>query len=411
MDGAPQTLGTTIAALRRRRGMSQGALADAVGVTRSIVSAWENDRRGPRPAHLSALRDILGLPAEVTGSSGNGDRGHPGPVLPAGTTVNALLRQAADGLLAHLSAGTAVDGLPGYGWRREVDDPSQPLSAMATAYGLQAILLAGTRDWRVDLQLVRDLLRRLELPGGGWSALSGRNVLARPEVTSVVIGALTDAGEDPDYIGERIDLLVTTLQRRVSGAERARPYVLTTSLLEMSRLDVGDAVARRFLDDLVDLAIDDDGARAWPVRIDNTMDGADPSTVHTAAAVRALAAWADRLNDDWLWEVAVSGRAWLERNADMELENETLRVESADGDEDLHVVSHFTPAIVLRAIVDARGDLGGLVGRQARREVLRYYRPERRLWRWPSGGGAYPVWMTYQGVAALRSWGLSRAAE
>ena len=227
----------------------------------------------------------------------------------------------------------------------------------------------------------------------------------------MVIGALTDAGEDPDYIAERIDLLVTTLQRRVSGAERARPYVLTTSLLEMSRLDVADAVARRFLDDLVDLAIDDDGARAWPVRIDNTMDVADPSTVHTAAAVRALSAWADRLNDDWLWEVAVSGRAWLERNADMELENETLRVESADGDEDLHVVSHFTPAIVLRAIVDARGDLGGLVGRQARREVLRYYRPERRLWRWPSGGGAYPVWMTYQGVAALRSWGLSRAAE
>lgn len=411
MDGPRLTLGETIAALRRQRGLSQGELAEALEVTRSIVSAWENDRRRPRSDKLATLREVIGLTDEATSAPSNGERGERGPVLPAGTSVNTLLRQAADGLISHLAADTAVDGYPGVGWRREVDDPTLQISAMATAYGLQASLLAGTRDWRIDLRLLRDLLRRLELPDGGWSAVSGPGALARPEVTAVVVGALSDAGEDRDYIAERIDLLVARLQRRAAGAERGRPYVLTTSLLELSRLEIRDVAARRFLDDLVDLAIHEDGVRAWPVRVGSEMTGSDPSTVHTATAVRALAAWAVRLNDDWLWEVAVSGRVWLERYADLGLDSETLRFERVDGTEDLHTVSHFTPAVVLRAIVDAGGDAGGSVARQARRETLRYYRPEARLWRWPTGGGQYPVWMTYQGIAALRSWALSSTPE
>lgn len=411
VDGARRTLGETIAALRRERGLSQDELARSVGVTRSIVSAWERDQRRPRRDKLTVLGDVIGLPDDAASRQGNGDRGDRGPVLPAGTTVNTLLRQAADGLIAHLSEDTAVDGYPGHGWRREVDDPSARVSAMATAYGLQALLLAGARDWRVDLRPLRDLLRRLELPDGGWSALTGAGALPRPEVTAVVVGALSDAGEDRDYIAERIDLLVSRLRWRAEGAERARPYVLTTSLLELSRLEVEDTLARRFLDDLIDNAIPEEGLRAWPVRVDSPMAGSDPSTVHTAAAVRTLAAWAVRLNDDWLWEVAVSGRLWLERYADLDLDSETLRIERADGTEDLHTVSHFTPAVVLRAIVDAGGDVSGVVARQARRETLRYYRPEDRLWRWPTGGGQFPVWMTYQGIAALRSWALSGAAE
>ncbi|HZM31737.1 MAG TPA: helix-turn-helix domain-containing protein [Acidimicrobiales bacterium] len=411
VDGARRTLGETIAALRRERGLSQDELAKVVGVSRSIVSAWERDDRRPRRDKLAVLGDAIGLPHDAAALGANGERGDHGPVLPAATAVNTLLRHAADGLIANLSEDTAVDGFPGHGWRREVDDASQQISAMATAYGLQALLLAGARDWRVDIRELRGLLRRLELPEGGWSGLTGFGALPRPEVTAVVIGALSDAGEDRDYIAERIYLLISRLRRRVEGAERARPYVLTTSLLELSRLELDEVLARRFLDDLVDLAIPDGVVRAWPVRVDSAMAGSDPSTVHTAAAVRALAAWAIRLNDDWLWEVAVSGRLWLERYADLDLDSETLRIERADGTEDLHTVNHFTPALVLRAIVDAGGDGSGPVARQARRETLRYYQPQARLWRWPTGGGQYPVWMTYQGIAALKSWALSRPAE
>jgi transcriptional regulator with XRE-family HTH domain len=408
MDTAT-TLGAHIARLRRERGLSQEELAAALAVTRSIISAWENDNRVPRPDKLAALREVIGLPDEAMASPAARDKG----VLPERMPVSQVLRQAADGLIAQLSEDQAVDGRPGYGWRRDLEDIDQPLSAMATAYGLQAILLAGTRDWRVDLRLVREVLRRLELPEGGWSALD-KSPLARPEVTAVVIGALTDAGESREYIAERMGLLVETLDRRVAGAERARPYVLTTSLLELSRLDVPEATARRFLDVLVDLSIDDDGLRGWPVVVRDTRLGSSgPSTVHTAAAVRTLAAWASRLDDDQLWDLADSGRMWLERHAELDLglDDETLRIERADGGEELHVVRHFTPAVVLRALVEARGDVGGPVARQARHQTLAYYVPTLGLWRWPSSGGQFPVWMSYQGIAALRSWGLAHALE
>jgi transcriptional regulator with XRE-family HTH domain len=387
--------------------MSQEELAAALAVTRSIISAWENDNRVPRPAKLAALREVLGLPDAAMASPAARDRG----VLPERMPVSQILRHAADGLITQLSDDNAVDGRPGYGWRRDLEDVDQPLSAMATAYGLQAILLAGTRDWRVDLRLVREVLRRLELPEGGWSAWD-KSPLARPEVTAVVIGALTDAGESREYIAERIGLLVETLDRRVVGAERARPYILTTSLLELSRLDVAEATARHFLEVLVDLAVDDDGALGWPVIVrDTRLSSSGPSTVHTAAAVRALAAWASRLEDDGLWALVASGRTWLERHALLDLDDETLRIERADGGEELHVVRHFTPAMVLRAIVEARGDTAGSVAREARQQTLAYYVPALGLWRWPSGGGQFPVWMTYQGIAALRSWGLAHVLE
>ena len=62
MDGPRLTLGETIAALRRERGLSQGELAEALDVTRSIVSAWENDRRRPRLDKLATLREVIGSP-------------------------------------------------------------------------------------------------------------------------------------------------------------------------------------------------------------------------------------------------------------------------------------------------------------------------------------------------------------
>jgi hypothetical protein len=85
--------------------------------------------------------------------------------------VSQVLRQAADGLITQLSDDEAVDGRPGYGWRRDLEDVEQPLSAMATACGLQAILLAGAGLARRP-PAGREVLRRLELPtaaGRPWT--------------------------------------------------------------------------------------------------------------------------------------------------------------------------------------------------------------------------------------------------
>jgi DNA-binding transcriptional regulator YiaG len=53
------TFGEELAARRRRAGLSQGELADALNVTRSIISAWENDRRRPRRPHAEELDQFL----------------------------------------------------------------------------------------------------------------------------------------------------------------------------------------------------------------------------------------------------------------------------------------------------------------------------------------------------------------
>ncbi|HEX6567600.1 MAG TPA: hypothetical protein VF015_00470, partial [Acidimicrobiales bacterium] len=330
------------------------------------------------------------------------------PVFGRPMSLTELRRNAAEALVAHLSEAEANDGLPGYGWRHDLDDDSRKLSALTTAYGLKAVMLADGHDWQVSLPRIRDMLRRLELRGGGWSALT-RSPLARPEVTAVVLSALHDAGEADDYIAERIDIVVDTLDRRVQGAEPARPYVLALTLLELSGLGLGNTVGHRFANNLIDLALPADGAHAWPVEVrPRGLGGPTPSTAHTACAVTALAAWARRLDDLRLLEVALSGRTWLEQNADMALDDEWIRSERADGGEELLPVRHFTPAWVLRALVDTGGDPNGARALQALRGVGSYYAHDAHLWRWPGGGGTFPVWMTWHGLEAVAAWADAR---
>jgi transcriptional regulator with XRE-family HTH domain len=412
MDERRRTLGAHIARLRRGHGLTQDALARLMDVTRTIVSAWENDRRRPRRDKLAALEQALDAPGEFA-SWRTGDESDDAArsVLLVPVPVSEVLRQAADGLVEHLSEDVAIDGKPGYGWRRELDDTDSPVSAMATAYGLKAVLLADAGGRPVDLPRLRKQLRRLELPDGGWSALE-RSPLARPEVTAAVLGALRDAGESEDYVAARLDVVVETLDRRVHGAERARPYVLSTSLLELSRLPLDDATARRFIDDLVDLSTVEQGARSWPVVVrDSKLGSPAPSTVHTADAVSALAAWRRRLGDPSLAGVVAGGRAWLERHGNLALDSEVIRSERADGGTELLPVHHFTPALALRGLVEAGSHAESSVVTRALRDTLAEYRPEAGLWRWPQAGGTYPVWMTYHALVALRAWALAQLVE
>jgi transcriptional regulator with XRE-family HTH domain len=399
------TFGALIAELRRKRDISQDDLARRLDVTRTIISAWENDRRRPPAQRLAELAEVLGddhgdLARLWAAADGNVDD----PLFAPALSVTALRKDAVDALVQYLSTDDAADHQPGYGWRHDLDDTTQSLSALSTAYGLKAMLLAGGRDWRVSLPQIRAMLRRLELPDGGWSA-SRLSPVARPEITAVVVSALHDLGEADDYLASRIELLVDGLRARVEGREPARPYVLTTSLLELSRLALDGAVCHRFLDDLVDLSQRDGEARAWPVVVKaSPLATSAPSTVHTAQAVCALAAWSRRLDDLRLLQVAQEGRSWLERHSDLALDDELIRTDRPDGGEDYLPVHHLTPAWVLRATIEAGGDPSSGVAARARREMLAYYVPQTALWRWPRGGGSYPVWMTYHALAALMTW-------
>ena len=56
-----QTLGATIAALRKERGMTQLELANQMGVTDKAVSKWERDLSFPDAASLPKLAETLGV--------------------------------------------------------------------------------------------------------------------------------------------------------------------------------------------------------------------------------------------------------------------------------------------------------------------------------------------------------------
>jgi hypothetical protein len=254
---------------------------------------------------------------------------------------------------------------------------------------------------------VRETIRRLELPTGGWT-VRGPSPVARPEITAVVAGVLREAGEDDGFVADRIALVVDQLEHRAPDSELARPYVLATSLIELSRLPLGDVVGQRLVESLVDISQVDAGTRGWPVAV--RAPGIAPrslSTVHTAMAVCAIAGWARRLDDLVLGEVARAGLTWLERHADLDLDDEHLRSETADGRTELIPVRHFTPAWIVQASQAAGADSTSPLLRRAIREVLRFYFSDVGVWRWPRSGGTYPVWMTHHGVAALKAWATS----
>ena len=62
-------LGARIRALRRERGLSQEALAQALEVSRQAVTKWEDGSSLPSTANLFALSGFFGVPlAELTGT-------------------------------------------------------------------------------------------------------------------------------------------------------------------------------------------------------------------------------------------------------------------------------------------------------------------------------------------------------
>jgi transcriptional regulator with XRE-family HTH domain len=60
----PVEIGARIRDTRRKRGWTQDALADAVGVTRSAVAQWETGRAGQLTPNLTRIADVLGVGVE-----------------------------------------------------------------------------------------------------------------------------------------------------------------------------------------------------------------------------------------------------------------------------------------------------------------------------------------------------------
>ncbi len=87
-DGEGVPVGGRIRAARQARGMTQAALAGAVGVTRSAVAQWETERAGQVRANLTRIASVLGVSVQflLEGTTGNTSEG------PENATELALLR-------------------------------------------------------------------------------------------------------------------------------------------------------------------------------------------------------------------------------------------------------------------------------------------------------------------------------
>ena len=64
-----EPFGSKLNRLRRERGMTLANVADALGVSKPTVWAWEKGKARPVPDRLDAIADVLGVPATELGDA------------------------------------------------------------------------------------------------------------------------------------------------------------------------------------------------------------------------------------------------------------------------------------------------------------------------------------------------------
>lgn len=72
--GLGDSLGVRLNRLRRERGLTLAQVADALGVSKPTVWAWEKGKARPLPERLSAIADVLGVAeSELSEAHANGE--------------------------------------------------------------------------------------------------------------------------------------------------------------------------------------------------------------------------------------------------------------------------------------------------------------------------------------------------
>ena len=77
------SVGERIAALRKEQNISQGKLAESLGISRQAVSKWETDQSSPDTLNLIRLADALNTEVEYLATGRKGLGGHT-PTVPRG---------------------------------------------------------------------------------------------------------------------------------------------------------------------------------------------------------------------------------------------------------------------------------------------------------------------------------------
>jgi len=282
-------------------------------------------------------------------------------------------------------------------------------TAYGTAYGLKLALVLGNQDGRLNRAALADTLWKLRRPDGGWASRT-QGTVGRPEVTALVLGALTTASSDVGRLADASGVFESMIAPEVDPTAMASTFVVSSILRELVRIRPQSPMLTQMRATLLNGAVQDprhDGLLCWPARLD-TSQSKVPSPAHTALAIVALARARQVSGDDhqsrFVLEQAIR---WLTLNRQLENQTEQIRrFVTADHWESL-TVNFFTSAWIARALMSvdtndfpaADSLLADAINTIARTQ-------SGGTWEWTDGSS--PLWMTYQAVSTLQAFALSR---
>ncbi|MCI3271513.1 hypothetical protein [Streptomyces cylindrosporus] len=405
-----------------------GVLPDSLGGTaaRYVISGLSGIGTGVAAWLAAAL--VRARAAAAAGAPASGTTTPVAVVQPAPGPLPRVLSDAYDTLLAAMAVVDDPDRGLLTGWPHALGEsaPARPTS-VGTAYGLHIMLDFGMPDGRVRTGDLVDTLWRLRLPTGGWSARS-QGSEARPEVTALVLGALARAGVPRDRLAQDVDRCTTGFTPRLDLAGRESTHVVTTVMRGLLRAAPDHDVLPLLREALVEGAINDRGRNrlhCWGYRLESPHGL--PSALHTAQAVVALDRCARVLDEPEPEEVRTAredGVRWLlacpatlhHRCPDLRNLREEVRRPRTDDSSRHEIlnVRHFTASWLVRALMSPTAQ--AVVAQDGSAEAWRerldgaaaavWAGQTDGVWSWWSADSnelRYPMWMTYQGLSALRA--------
>ncbi|HEU5155408.1 MAG TPA: hypothetical protein VFU43_00290 [Streptosporangiaceae bacterium] len=280
-------------------------------------------------------------------------------------------------------------------------------TAIGTAYGLKICLTIDSADGRPDCAALATTLWRLQLPDGGWAARTQTRI-GRPEVTALVLGALSRSSGDMARLASAVRSFELTLDRDSDPEGMARTYVVSSALSGLLRFAPDSPRVTELRRSLISGAIRDPGPSSLLCWADELSGGQNheliPSVPHTARAVIALARAARVHPADNSEQITVrEALQWLVRNGGVEPQTEQIRRVLPDDQRESLTVRHFTAAWVAKALLCGEAENRAAEGEELLRRAIRRVWGEQDggIWRW--GNGQHPLWMTYQGLTAVRA--------
>lgn len=280
-------------------------------------------------------------------------------------------------------------------------------TAIGTAYGLKLTLIIDEKHGKLNRSALAETLWKLRRADGGWSARTqGR--IGRAEVTALVLGALSSAGYDQNRIDEAGLTFEDSLSMDNDPVGMATTWVVSSA---MRSLALTHPTSRR-LPELRRMLLagaiqdpDQGNLLCWSHHFSPKRNQIlVPSVAHTAHAVVALARAAQVLGEDASSRSAVEQSIrWLASRPTLTNQAEQIRREVTDDHQESLIVHHFTAAWVAHAIMTVSPDYLTETDTLLEKSIQHVWNSQRDgIWEWEDLDR--PIWMSYQGIRALRNY-------